>query len=1018
MPVHLDFDVFREPTATWRSVPFWSLNDRLEPAEIDRQLVEFATGGFGGAYLHSRIGLLTEYLGEDWWQAMDAGVAACERLGLEAWFYDEDKWPSGFAGGIVPSQSEDFHARALVRLTRDAELPAGAVVLATDDQYQYLAYQVPWGNPWFNGTCWVDLLNPAMVKAFIDCSYEPYGQRYADRLGTVVHGIFTDEPQFSPQVAVPHQGAVPYSPVLHEDFRRDHGYDFTDHLACLFDDVGEFAQVRSDYYRTLARRFEASFSKQIGDWCDAARMVWTGHYNGEGGFRSVMLNVGNLMIQYRHQQRPGIDHLGLHIDLGSTLLMMKSLSSVANQYGRDRRLSEMFGISGQNLSFEDRRWIADYHALLGVNHICPHLSLYSLKGCRKRDYPPTISPQQPYWSENKRVEDAMARASYLSSVGRFAPELLVLVPLESAYIDYAASTPDTLGNQRNRRFVRVLEALQRSHRDYDLGDEQILADIGAVAGRELSVGQMSYPAVLLPVMRTIRATTIELLARFNAAGGAVFGVGGLPELVDGRADTEALARLAQLVRPLPEDDLAAALAVAWPAAVTVTGEQAGEVWTHRRVGEAGGDLLMLFNRSRLHTAQVSVALPAAADQPLVWDPSDGQARRLTPQADGTLGVRLAPAQSLFVSTGAVSAAATPVGDYAVAADHRPLVELFGLWQIERHDPNAITLDFARWQTPEVPYAAAEPVLGIHERFTDQRWSGPLQLAFDLTVEVLPAAAALVVEQPEMYRSITVNGQPADFGGGAYYRDLTFRQAEVTGALRPGLNTIELTLDYVAPIPDSRDAVTRYGSEIESIYLVGDFAVAAEVSPEPPRSLRNERGDLPPRPVHRLRRHRLTAEPATTAGDLALDGYPFYAGGFTLSREFELPAVPAGRRVWLSFPAFEAITIAATVNGQTLPTVAWSPWEVDITEALRAGRNRLALRLVNSLRNLLGPHHHFGGELIEVGPVQFSARGSWPYYGPGDQDWYEQRKSGAANLWRDDYFHIAFGLLGPVDLLCR
>ena len=62
----IDAETFASPSAEWRSVPFWALNDALEPAEIERQLEAFAEGGFGGAYLHSRIGLLTEYLGVNW----------------------------------------------------------------------------------------------------------------------------------------------------------------------------------------------------------------------------------------------------------------------------------------------------------------------------------------------------------------------------------------------------------------------------------------------------------------------------------------------------------------------------------------------------------------------------------------------------------------------------------------------------------------------------------------------------------------------------------------------------------------------------------------------------------------------------------------------------------------------------------------------------------------------------------------------------------------------------------------
>lgn len=34
-----------------------------------------------------------------------------------------------------------------------------------------------------------------------------------------------------------------------------------------------------------------------------------------------------------------------------------------------RRMSELFGVSGQNMSFEDQKWIANWHAVLGINFL-------------------------------------------------------------------------------------------------------------------------------------------------------------------------------------------------------------------------------------------------------------------------------------------------------------------------------------------------------------------------------------------------------------------------------------------------------------------------------------------------------------------------------------------------------------------------------------------------------------------------------------------------------------------------
>lgn len=56
---------------------------------------------WGGAFLHSRVGLKTEYLGPEWFDLTNAVVDEAARLGMEAYLYDEDRWPSGSAGGMV-----------------------------------------------------------------------------------------------------------------------------------------------------------------------------------------------------------------------------------------------------------------------------------------------------------------------------------------------------------------------------------------------------------------------------------------------------------------------------------------------------------------------------------------------------------------------------------------------------------------------------------------------------------------------------------------------------------------------------------------------------------------------------------------------------------------------------------------------------------------------------------------------------------------------------------------------------
>jgi hypothetical protein len=62
---------------------------------------------------------------------------------------------------------------------------------------------------------------------------------------------------------------------------------------------------------------------------------------------------------------------------------------------------------------------------------------------------------------------------------------------------------------------------------------------------------------------------------------------------------------------------------------------------------------------------------------------------------------------------------------------------------------------------------------------------------------------------------------------------------------------------------------------------------------------------------------------TFGGDLAPQGYPFYAGEFVLDTDLDLPAVEPGRRSLLAFPAFEAIVVNVTVNGRESRPISMS-----------------------------------------------------------------------------------------------
>ena len=64
--------------------------------------------------MHPRPGLMTPYLSEDWFRLWKVALKEAERLDMNVWIYDENSYPSGFAGGHVPELMPESRGRGLV----------------------------------------------------------------------------------------------------------------------------------------------------------------------------------------------------------------------------------------------------------------------------------------------------------------------------------------------------------------------------------------------------------------------------------------------------------------------------------------------------------------------------------------------------------------------------------------------------------------------------------------------------------------------------------------------------------------------------------------------------------------------------------------------------------------------------------------------------------------------------------------------------------------------------------------
>ena len=73
----LSEELFRNPTAEYRGTPFWAWNCKLEKGLLERQIGYFKEMGFGGFHMHSRTGMGTPYLSDEFMEMVRFCLPGC-----------------------------------------------------------------------------------------------------------------------------------------------------------------------------------------------------------------------------------------------------------------------------------------------------------------------------------------------------------------------------------------------------------------------------------------------------------------------------------------------------------------------------------------------------------------------------------------------------------------------------------------------------------------------------------------------------------------------------------------------------------------------------------------------------------------------------------------------------------------------------------------------------------------------------------------------------------------------------
>ena len=995
-------DFFRNPDAGARGAPFWAWNSVITPDEARRQIEVMKEMGFGGFFMHSRVGMDVPYLKEEWFDVVKASIEAAKANGMNAWLYDEDRWPSGSAGGLVTRPNPEFRSRSI-----DFELapfggnegetlavfavkpfdggPGSAVTaeerdprkvfpggiasfrrlpgnknaeLQTGEYAVRFFVHVSEPDSWYNNGTYVDTLSVDAVSRFVEITHEAYKRETGGEFGKTVPGIFSDEPNM-PNFA--------WTGEFPRIFRMMHGYDVLDKLPeIMFPVHGRtFVKSRYDFKKTAAHMFVTAFAKTIGDWCSRNGLFFTGHVLSEDTLMAQTICAGSAMQFYEYMSLPGIDLLTECWNIFGTA---KQCVSAARQFGRRRRLSETYGCTGWDFPFEGHKALGDWQLALGINLRCHHLAWYSMEGENKRDYPASINFQSPWWRKYRFVEDYYARLGAVLDSGAEVSDILVIHPVESMWGIFSG-TDSAAVSKLEDEFVAIRNELLGSHLEFDYGDEEIMSRHAQVLKNgTLRVGESKYKAVVVPELLTIRASTLKLLADFASAGGLVISIGEPPARVDAEETGEAAEVFAAFKHSSGISGICPMLEHIRRVSVRSGGSEIRQALC--MVNERPDGLALFV----CNTSQEFADARSQMNYPKVRFRKDE-----FPQAEISVkyGVREAFVYEFDAMTGSI---------LAIDSSYDPESALCTF----RTSLGRLASRLFFLTSEKIPDAVTRPP------------SGPSGAAVPLPCDSMPVSMdednVIVLDHAE---SFEINHIPGDASGEFVLR-IDDRLRKTIGMMPHGGHMCQPWVMRNEPDGPSAEFSVKFAFEcaerpVSDCFLAYEMSNAAEafvngtkvsenragfwVDPclakftIPAGIIRTGRNEVVIKGTYTKRSTGLeacfvcgkfgvdaqgamcSAPAALSAGDWTSQGLPNYIGN--LSYEIQIPdgAVSGASRVFVRIPKWNGAALDVSVNGNTPVMLPWPPYETEITKFLAQHDNVLRITVYGNRRNAMGPFYY-------------------------------------------------------------
>ena len=959
-------EVFRDPGKEYRGLPFWAWNTFVTEGKVDRQIEDFKRMGLGGFVVHVRHGLMDEYMGKTFFDRVSRSIEDAKKHDLTVWLYDEDRWPSGCAGGIVTKGNYSLRQKTLLftrnrqeSVSREQGINEGKLYLLaayatrmtedgclaecrlTDESEADLFVYVKTAAdmPRYNGQAYVDTMSEEAIQRFIESTYEVYLEKCGGDFGGTVEAIFTDEPQVSRQQPLSFSDPerfsdveIPWSTDFAETYKKTYGAELLETLpeVILQRADGEFSVTRYRYNEHIAERFRRAYTKQLGDWCRAHGIAFTGHCMLEESLGQQAICTRDVMRCYPDMDFPGIDILRGNFEFTNA----KQCQSASRQSGRTRIMSELYGVTNWDADFRDYIHQGNWQAAMGITARVHHLTWMTMQGVGKRDYPATFSYQAPWYLEFPRVEDHFARINTVITKGEPVVRIGVVHPVESFWFHCGPNDKTAEARKaRDDEFHALCEWLIFGGHDFDYVNEALLPEQYA----DGKVGHMKYDAIIVPDCLTLRESTVAALEDMRERGVRVIFAGNIPKYVDGlpSARAEDFADTCEHI-PFARDAIIGAIEQYRTYDLFMTDGARADKYIHQeRIID--GDRWFFITPARPiadkeDTTEQTLTLRVDGSYiPTLYDTSSGDI--ITPDYicrgyETVITLKACQYDSFLIrlTEGASDGKVTVEPECKRTALRVPHKTAY-----RREEPNVLLLDMAEYSHDGERFEGEEEIMRIDTvcrklyslpsimgKSAAQPWSvkedpeHELWLRFGFESEI-EAECKLAFERAF---EISFNGVPVDTTPDGCFVDEDIYTVTLPKT-RIGHNEI------LARVRVGK----KYGAE--PMYLIGDFNVRLEG----------------------IGKTLIAPTDMIGYGDTAMQGLPFYGGNIVYETEIDTPEC----ELEIALTSYRGDLLTVSLDGEEKGAVILPPYRVKVKD-VSAGKHKLSIRYFGNRHNTFGSLH--------------------------------------------------------------